>query len=159
MRIEEGGTELSSRPDQWARRRFMVALAGGLLAAPLAAGAQAPAPVPTVGLLVHVSADGFEAALGELGWVDGKNVKFERRKASDDQTLARFAGELFRLPVHVIFAGNAAATRAAVNATGTIPIVTVSADPVVAGVAASTDRGRMSPGSRIRSRWASGSRS
>jgi len=127
------------------RRAFLGVVTGGLLAAPFAAEAQAPAPVPTVGILVHVSADGFEAALGELGWVDGKNVKFERRKASDDHTLARFAGELSRLPVRVIFAGNAAATRAAVNATRTIPIVTVSADPVVAGVAASIAR----PGANV----------
>src|SRR5262249_19094614 len=47
--------------------------------------------------------------------------------------------------VEVIFAGNAAATRAAVKATRTIPIVTVSADPVIAGVATSIAR----PGSNV----------
>lgn len=132
-----------------ARGSFRISLATiatiALALGSLAAEAQAPAPVPTIGILSHAPADSFEAALGELGWVDGKNVKFERRKASDDHTLGRFAEELSRVPVHTIFAGNAAATRAAVKATRTIPIVTVSADPVVAGVAASIAR----PGTNV----------
>jgi len=35
----DGGTGLSSRPERWARRRFLAVLAGGLLTAPLAAEA------------------------------------------------------------------------------------------------------------------------
>src|SRR5215467_13400290 len=137
-----GQSNLRSR---WSVGRLALFAALALVLGALAAQAQAPAPVPTVGILGHGSADGFVAELGELGWVEGKNVKYERRKASDDQTLARFAEEFSRLPVHVIFAGNAAATRASVNATRTIPIVTVSADPVVAGVAASIAR----PGANV----------
>ena len=127
-------------------RILAVVSALALVLGALAAEAQAPASAPTVGIVAHVPTEGsFETALGELGWVNGKNIKFERRKASDDETLARFAEELSRFPVEVIFAGNAAATRAAVKATRTIPIVTVSADPVIAGVAASIAR----PGANV----------
>jgi ABC-type uncharacterized transport system substrate-binding protein len=41
--------------------------------------------------------------------------------------------ELIRIPVDVIIAGNAASTRAAMEATRGIPIITVSADPVSTG--------------------------
>jgi len=44
--------------------------------------------------------------------------------------LAQYAVELVQIPVDVIFAGSAPATRAAVEATRAIPIVTVSVDPV-----------------------------
>jgi len=56
--------------------------------------------------------------------------------STDDETLARFAVELSRVPVDVIFAGNAPSTRAAMQATRVIPIITVSADPVSTGFVA-----------------------
>ncbi len=123
------------------RRTFLLGcLAGGLLAAPLAAQGQPAGPMRTIGIISHVPPTSFEEGLRELGWVEGKNVRFERRMSTDNQTLAYFAAELSRIPVDVIFAGNAAATRAAMEATRTIPIITVSADPVTTGFAASLAR-------------------
>jgi putative ABC transport system substrate-binding protein len=122
------------------RRAFIGTLAGGLLAAPVAAQGQPAGPMRTIGIISHAPPTSFEEGLRELGWVEGKNVRFERRMSTDNQTLAYFAAELSRIPVDVIFAGNAAATRAAMEATRTIPIITVSADPVTTGFAASLAR-------------------
>jgi len=49
----DGRTGLSSRPDLWSRRRFTAALAGGLLAAPLAAEAQQAGRIWRIGMLVN----------------------------------------------------------------------------------------------------------
>jgi putative ABC transport system substrate-binding protein len=97
----------------------------------------------------HTRPSSFEEGLRELGWVESKNVRFEQRISTDNQKLAHFAAELSRIPVDVIFAGNAASTRAAMEATRAIPIITVSADPVSTGFVASLARpGRTSLGSR-----------
>ena len=77
--------------------------------------------------------------------VAGKNVRLERRATTDARQLAQFATELVRMRADVIFAGNAAATRAAVEATREIPTITVSANPVTAGVASSLAR----PGANV----------
>jgi putative ABC transport system substrate-binding protein len=119
------------------RGAFVGVLTLALLTAPLAAKAQPTGPVRTVGILGHTAAVPFEAGLRDLGWVQGKNIRFERRVSTDDETLARFAAELSRVPVDVIFAGNAPSTRAAMQATRVIPIITVSADPVSTGFVAS----------------------
>ena len=68
------------------------------------------------------------ARLGRVSRHEGKNVRFERRLSTDNQKLSHFAAELIRIPVDVIFAGNAASTRVAMEATRVIPIITVSAD-------------------------------
>ena len=101
--------------------------------------------VRTIGIIGHAQAPSFEEGLRELGWIEGKNVTFERRLSTDPTELAKFAAELVRIPVDVIFAGNAASTRAAVEATRAIPIITVSADPVKTGVASSVSR----PGANV----------
>jgi putative ABC transport system substrate-binding protein len=70
------------------RRAFIGTLAGGLLAAPLAAEAQPPRTSPRLGmLLTGASSDrsqsrelgAFMKRLGELGWVDGRNLSVETR--------------------------------------------------------------------------------
>jgi len=120
-------------------------VAFALLAAALAAEAQPAGTVRTIGIIGHTPADSFEASLRELGWVAGNNVRFERRVSTDPTKLTLFAAELARIPVDVIFAGNALATRVAAAATGVIPIITVSADPVKAGAASSLAR----PGANV----------
>jgi putative ABC transport system substrate-binding protein len=57
-----------------------------------------------------------------------------------EERLPDLAAELVRLPANVIFAPTALAARAAKDATGTIPIVCVSYDPVRAGLVASLAR-------------------
>jgi len=122
---------------------FVTVLA--LVAVSLAAEAQPAGPVRTIGIIGHTQATPFEEGLRDLGWVEGKNVRFERRATTDIRKLAQFAAELVRMRVDVIFAGNAPATRAAVEATRAIPIITVSTDPVDAGVASSLAR----PGANV----------
>ena len=127
------------------RRHFLVTGAATILAAPPLSEAQPAEPVRTIGTIGHVPARSFEDDLRELGWVEGKNVRFERRMSTDNQKLAHFAAELTRIPVDVIFAGNAASTHAAMEATRAIPIITVSADPVSTGFVASLAR----PGANV----------
>ena len=118
-----------------------------LVVAPLAAEAQPAGPVRTIGIMVGRSeaSRAFEEGLRELGWVEGKTVRFERRVGTDYQKLSRFATELTRIPVDVISAGNSPSTRAAMEATRTVPIITMSTDPVGAGFVASLAR----PGANI----------
>jgi len=126
-------------------RGLMAVTVLALITVPIAAAAQPAVPVRTIGIVGHTQAIPFEEGLRELGWVEGKNVRFERRVTTDIHTLAQFAAELVRIPVDVIFAGNAPATRAAAEATRAIPIITVSADPVSTGVASSLAR----PGANV----------
>ncbi len=90
----------------------------------------------------------FERRLRELGWVDGRNVKVEYRFAANKvERLAVLADELVRLKVDVIVAQSTTSVQAAKNATRTIPIVSISADPVGNGFVASLAR----PGGNITS--------
>src|SRR6266481_338778 len=122
----------------------MGTLAGGLLAAPLAAEAQVPGKVPRVGFLgprTRADAapylDAFLLGLRETGWVEGKNIFIEYRWAEGRQERLP---ELVRLKVDVILAGPTSAAVAAKNATSTIPIVTTSAGDPGIGLVASLAR-------------------
>jgi putative ABC transport system substrate-binding protein len=127
------------------RRRFL--LAGGLsaLAPPLLA--QQPPKIPRVGVLASGSTSlsvyaGFAQGMRELGYVDGKNIIFERRSAEGNYArLPVFAAELVRMGVDVIHAGGSPSVLAAKQATQTIPIVIAGiADPVALGLVASLSR-------------------
>ncbi len=127
----------------------MAALAGGLLAAPLAAEAQPAGKVPRVAYLSASSAasatwgvEAFRQGLRELGYIEGRNILIEYRWADGRfDRLPALAADLARLAVDVIVASNTPAALAARNATGTIPIVLVtSGDPVGSGLVASLAR-------------------
>jgi putative ABC transport system substrate-binding protein len=119
------------------RREFIAMLGGGLIALPRAArGEQAPT-VRRIGFLypglqttsrIEVMLNG----LRELGYTEGRNIVIERRYAEWKwDRLRDLADELVALKVDVIVAGSTPATRAAKQATGTIPIVAVAmGDPV-----------------------------
>jgi len=135
------------------RRAFIGALAGGLLAAPLAE-AQAPAKVPRIGFLLGsppaVGApylEAFRQGLRELGYVEGQNIAIEYRWAGGKyERLPALAAELVRLKVDVLVTSAPPVPLAAKQATSTIPIVfTSAADPVAAGPVASLAR----PGGNI----------
>jgi ABC-type uncharacterized transport system substrate-binding protein len=134
------------------RRAFLSAMAGGILAAPLAAEAQQAGKVPRVGVLLlsdgaQESVGGaFRKGLRELGYVEGQTIALEYRLAEgNEERFSILASELVHLKVDVIFATVAAAVRAAQHATKTIPIVTAVNDPVAAGFVASVAR----PGGNI----------
>jgi putative ABC transport system substrate-binding protein len=115
--------------------------------------AQQPAKIPRIGYLGFSAAssstriDGFRQGLGELGYVEGKNIIIEYRYAEGKlDSEPALAAELVRLKVGIIVTAGAGATRAAKEATSTIPIVmSQDPDPVGNGFVASLAR----PGGNI----------
>ncbi len=121
------------------RLALVVALAFGVLWAPLVAKAQQAAKVYRLGILSPAAvapgdaAQGaFPRALRELGYIEGQNLLVERRFAEGKiDRLPRLARELVQLRVDVIFAVSQAAVQAARDVTSSLPIVIMaSADPV-----------------------------
>jgi putative ABC transport system substrate-binding protein len=119
------------------------------LLTPCLAQAQQPKKVPRIGFLsgsspssVAARLEAFRQGLRELGYVEGKNIVIEYRYA-DEKQLAR---ELVGLKVDVIVTGGPTSTRAAKEATSTIPVVMGrDPDPVGNGFVASLAR----PGGNI----------
>jgi putative ABC transport system substrate-binding protein len=136
------------------RRELLAALGGAAAGWPLAARAQQPGKLPTIGFLGATTAsaqreltDAFVQRLRELGWVEGRTVAIEYRWAEGrSERLAEFAAEFVRLKVDVILTHNTPPVLAAKQATSVIPIVfATAADPVNTGVVASLAR----PGSNV----------
>ena len=118
------------------------------------ATAQQPAKIPRVGKLIGASlsadsarTEAFRQGLRELGYVEGKNIVLELRSAEGKlDRLPALAAELVRLKVDIIVTAGPIPTRAAKEATTTIPIVmTRDPDPVAPGFVASLAR----PGGNI----------
>src|SRR5215831_8799366 len=140
------------RGDRMRRREFIVTLALGILAAPLAAHAQQPGSVRRIGVLqtgsplpeiVHQPAFlHFLRELHELGWVEGHTLAIEYRWAHGQfERLPDLTAELVQLPVEVIVAFPAAAALAAKRVTSTVPIVfRLGTDPVASGLVSSLAR-------------------
>jgi putative ABC transport system substrate-binding protein len=130
------------------RRREFIALLGGAAAWPLAARAQQAGKVYRIGLFSAGTDTGRKTwlaladGLRELGWIEGKNVLFERRFAENQlDRLPGLAAELVRLDVDLIVTGGTLAPLAAKQATATIPIVMGAAgDPVGSRLVASLAR-------------------
>jgi putative ABC transport system substrate-binding protein len=131
------------------RRKFLAALGGAAAAWPLAARAQQPTKLPTVGYLggAGPAADGqrvasFVQQLRELGWIEGRNVTIEYRWAEGrPEQMAEIAAEFLRLKVDVIFTWATPPAIAAKQATSVIPIVlAVVGDPVGTGLVVSLAR-------------------
>jgi putative ABC transport system substrate-binding protein len=79
---------------------------------------------------------GVRQGLADVGLVEGRNLVIERRYAdSHPERLSALAMDLVRLDVAVFLAPGAVVTRAARSATETIPIVSVTNDPVALGFA------------------------
>jgi putative ABC transport system substrate-binding protein len=136
------------------RREFITLLGGAAATWPLAARAQQPGKLPTIGFLVpgtpltesqRVAA--FVQRLRELGWIEGRTVAIEYRWAEGrNDRVAEIAVELVRIKVDVIVTTGTPAALAAKQATSVIPIVfAAAADPVGSGLVASLAR----PGGNI----------
>jgi putative ABC transport system substrate-binding protein len=122
------------------RRVFVGTLAGGLLAAPLAAEAQQTGAPSRIGVLMNLySPDGhapqaLRQRLSELGYIEGKNLVIDwRYQLGGSERLPALARELVRLRPDVIVADVTTAIRAAMQATSTIPIVMASSADAVGG--------------------------
>ena len=134
------------------RRVFISSIAGGLLAVPLAAEAQQAGKVSRIGFVrgsapPAAEVEAFRQGLRELGYIEGKNLDILFRWAEGrDERLPSLVAELIQLNVDLIVSSAPAATRAAKEATTTIPIVMVTvADPVAFGFVRSLAR----PGGNI----------
>lgn len=126
-----------------ARAIFVVALAIGLLGAPLAAGAQQAGKPPRVGLLLLGTpeadasrrAAAFREGLRELKWTEGQDILLEYRyapanldRAYPSDQVVSLAAELVREKVDIIVAFGTLPSFAARQATTTIPIVMAAAE-------------------------------
>jgi putative ABC transport system substrate-binding protein len=136
------------------RKITVLALSTMLFALCVSVKAQQPAKVPRIGFLYAGSpsdqlarAQAFRQGLRELGYVEGKSILIEYRHAEGKyDRLTALATELVRLKVDVIVTGGGPGTRAAKEATKTIPIVMAQDDdPVASGFVASLAR----PGGNI----------
>lgn len=126
------------------RRKLVIALGAGALAAPLGSFAQPQGKVWRVGFL-HQSRrpaslkanfiGGFPQGMRELGYVEGKNFVIEWRFADGDiGRMPGLAAELVQLKVDAIVAADPVGVRAAQKATTTIPIIMSGVgDPVGLG--------------------------
>ena len=131
------------------RRRFLRMSLGAALVTPLAAEAQQPAKLRTIGFLGAATRPAwsdrvarFEQRLRELGWIEGRTIVIDYRWADGHpERLLQLATEFARRNVDVIVTGGHLAIIAAQNATSIIPIVFAAAgDPVGVGIAATLAR-------------------
>ena len=132
---------------------FWLALGTLLFALSALAKAQQP-KVPVIGILVGGTTTStepnlvaFRERLGELGYIEGKNISFELRRAEGkSKQVPLFAAELVRLKVDIILASSTGVAVAVKDATSTIPVVMTNVtDPVGIGLISSLSR----PGGNI----------
>ena len=124
---------------------LIVTFALGILLAPLAAEAQQAGKVYRIGVLGTVDSppwQTFRQALGELGYVEGRNVVIEWRWSEGKmERWSTLAADLVSLKPDVIVAAGGPGPRAVKPLTGAIPIVmTNHPDPVGLGLVASLAR-------------------
>jgi putative ABC transport system substrate-binding protein len=130
------------------KRREFIGLLGGATAWPLAARAQQPGKLPTIGVLGPPTASvwapwiaAFEQRLRELGWTAGRTVAIEYRWAEGrGERFEEIAAEFVQRKVDVIVTSGGA-VPAVKQATTVIPIVfAVANDPLGGGLVASLSR-------------------
>jgi len=133
--------------------RLIVMLTLSILVVPRASHAQQPTKVPRIGILMSLTPemgqhffDAFRHGLREQGWVEGQTILLELRWTEGKlERHADLAAELVQLTVDLLFTPSTPGTRAAQEATRTIPIVSLAGDPVGARFVASLAR----PGGNI----------
>jgi putative ABC transport system substrate-binding protein len=131
------------------KSKSLFCLLATILLTPAFSAEAQPAKTPRIGYLTGSSisvitdrTEAFRQGLRELGYVDGKNIVIEWKSAEGKiDRLPALAVELVRLKVDIIVTTGAAPTRAAKEATKTIPIVMAQdIDPVGSGFVASLAR-------------------
>src|SRR6516225_2940763 len=132
------------------KRRYFLALLGGVVAWPLTVRAQQPYQMRRLGVLIGVAEDhetqswiaALREELGKLGWTEGRNIEIDIRwAAADIAAMNRLAMELVALQPDLILTQSTPATGAMLEQTHTIPVVfLLVADPVGNGYAASLPR-------------------
>jgi ABC transporter substrate binding protein len=137
------------------RREFIAILAAASASSimwPLAARAQQSERMRRIGVLMaHPEGDpefqdyvgAFRDALRNLGWIEGRNIRFDFRwGALDDAEMRRrSAQELVALRPHLILTQNTPPSASMLQQTRTIPVIfVVVADPVGSGFVKSLSR-------------------
>jgi len=129
------------------RREFIAGLAGTAVSA-LGARAQQPNRLRTLAVLSGGAENdpnnrgwlgAFDTALHSLGWVDGQNIRIERRYGSGDIARMReYAKELVDLKPDLVFVTNTLSATAMLEATRKIPLLFVNVvDPIGSGIVSS----------------------
>jgi putative tryptophan/tyrosine transport system substrate-binding protein len=137
-------------------RRAFVTLLGGAAIWPTAVLAQKADGVRRVGVLMGFAENDevwqaylatFRQALRELGWTDGRNIRFDYRFSGEsEERMRRMAEEIVGLAPDVILASTNSVVSATLNATHSIPVVfTWVSDPVGSGFVANLPH----PGGKI----------
>ena len=131
------------------RRRDFLTLVGGATALPIAARAQ-KSGTPVIGFLgtgspgaLQEPLAAFHRGLGEMGYIEGQNIKIEYRFAEGRYNrLPALAAELVQHQVTaIVTTGGSRAALAAKAATNKIPIIfSAGDDPVETGVVSSLNR-------------------
>jgi putative ABC transport system substrate-binding protein len=127
------------------RREFITLIGGAAAAWPLDVRAQLDERVRRIGILwrgdvtegtVQAQQGALREELAKLGWIEGRNVRFDVRYSADDPGRIRtHADELVGLGPDVIAASSNPVAQAVLQRTRTIPIVFINvADPVAGGL-------------------------
>jgi putative ABC transport system substrate-binding protein len=129
------------------RRVFLECLVGWFLAGPLAAEAQQAEKTLAIGYLSPAAPrnpldDVFERSLEALGWVEGRNIRIERRYSGGrTDTLPPLATELAGLNVDVFVAWSPPGALAAKRAASQRPVVFLAVgDPIAFGLVSNLAR-------------------
>src|SRR6516162_5438664 len=131
------------------RRDFIKGFAGSTAAWPLAARAQQPGKMRTVGFSGQSTRSAeselvaaFAQRLRELGWIENQTVVIEYRWSEGRaERFVQIAAEFVRLKVDVIVTSGTPQVLAAKQTTSVIPIVFArTGDPVANGIVASLAR-------------------
>ena len=127
------------------RREFITLIGGAASAWPLDVRAQPGERMRRIGILwrgdvtegvVQAQQGALREELAKLGWIEGRNVRFDVRYSADDPDRMRtHADELVGLGPDVIAASSNPVAQAVLQRTRTIPIVFINvADPVAGGL-------------------------
>jgi ABC-type uncharacterized transport system substrate-binding protein len=119
-------------------RRTLISLLGGAAAWPMAGFAQRIDKVRRVGILANEPwppLDGLRDGLRALGYIDGQNIDLLYRYSEGQaEKFVTLAAELVHLPVDAIVTWGTPPSLAAKAATGAIPIIMTSGDPIAVGL-------------------------
>jgi putative ABC transport system substrate-binding protein len=128
------------------RRKLVIALGAGTIAAPFSSFAQQQGKVWRIGFLWERTQSesapffsAFKAGMSTLGYTEGKNYVTEHRSAQLDLAqLPVLAADLVATKVDLMVTSSTPATHAASKVTREIPVIFVTVgDPVASGFAAS----------------------